>query len=898
MLAHVDNRITYSGNGSATEFAYQFKILDRTDIKVLLTDADGKEKLLTKDYYVDVEKNVVRYPGYAVGAEVPESERPPVLPIGWKLTIYREVPVTQETDLPDQYPFNQVEDIGDKLTMIAQQLTDVTSRSLKISVSKSADIDTTIPWENGKSFRISDDGKTLELTEDPARVLPLAQEAYAQAQAQAQSAAASAAAAAQSEDSAAASASEAGNSAQSASVSAASAVESAELTSGYKQEALTAKNAAAASATNAKASEANAKTSENNAEASKEAAQSAASNANNFATSASSSASEAKSYRDAANNYAANAKNYSENVNVFLPSVSSAGVLSWTNKAGLDNPASVNIKGAKGDKGDTGTAATIEVGTVTTGAAGSSASVVNRGDANHAILDFILPKGADGKGSVITVNGKEPDAGGNVNVANMTGASDLAAGKAGLVPAPAAGMQNKFLCADATWKDAGGLPVGHEFFTTNPNIPAGCIPLLGGEYSRTAYADLWAWVQTQEGYLIEESAWQAKAAVNGGNVPFYSKGDGTTTFRVPSLKCWVKGANGIEEVGSYLSAGLPILPDMSHTHERGTMNITGEITYITAEDGNISDSSYPTTGAFRWRNEAYTKMASLASGTGSRDLSFDASRSWTGATSSASLTRTTDIYGNSDTVQPKSIVGMWLVKAYGTVTNVGSTDVANIAQGLTELETRVVPIEKGGTGATTANDACNNLGLSWDYLHRYGENFVPNDTSNHGWNSLGVFSSYYTQTGKIKNQPTQYGQLLNIPADKGDESTQIWIEQSSGRIYFRGGDGVRALDDIPFKKVATTEDGDITSKISVTAGTVAHNGTIPLPSGYSRSQCKYAVWCHNMPDSNAGYGEATGGTSWHKVQVNQTTGVVYCRYQYDGSHQVDGTAGYLCIAVK
>lgn len=171
MLTHVDNRITYSGNGNATEFAYQFKILDRTDIKVLLTDADGKEKLLTKDYYVDVEKNVVRYPGYAVGAEVPESERPPVLPNGWKLTIYREVPVTQETDLPDQYPFNQVEDISDKLTMIAQQLTDVTGRSLKISVSKSAYIDTTIPWENGKSFRISDDGKTLELTEDPAKVI-------------------------------------------------------------------------------------------------------------------------------------------------------------------------------------------------------------------------------------------------------------------------------------------------------------------------------------------------------------------------------------------------------------------------------------------------------------------------------------------------------------------------------------------------------------------------------------------------------------------------------------------------------------------------------------------------------------------------------------------------------
>lgn len=175
MLAHVDNRITYSGNGNATEFAYQFKILDRTDIKVMLTDADGKEKLLTKDYYVDVEKSVVRYPGYAVGAEVPESERPAALPTGWKLTIYREVPVTQETDLPDQYPFNQVEAIGDKLTMIAQQLTDTTGRSLKIGVSMSTDIDTTIPWANGKSFRINDDGTKVELTEDPAKVLPTAQ---------------------------------------------------------------------------------------------------------------------------------------------------------------------------------------------------------------------------------------------------------------------------------------------------------------------------------------------------------------------------------------------------------------------------------------------------------------------------------------------------------------------------------------------------------------------------------------------------------------------------------------------------------------------------------------------------------------------------------------------------
>lgn len=199
-----------------------------------------------------------------------------------------------------------------------------------------------------------------------------------------------------------------------------------------------------------------------------------------------------------------------------------------------------------------------------------------------------------------------------------------------------------------------GLPVGFEYLSMNPNIPAGSLPLLGGVYSRTLYKDLWAWVQEQTGYLIEESAWQEKSAANEGNVPFYSKGDGSTTFRVPSLKCWVKGANGIEEVGSYLQAGLP--------------NITGKF------GGATKEGTHSASGAF---SITYQSGSGCAAGSGGGAIAwdFDASRS-------------NAIYGNSDTVQPKSIVGMWLVKAYGTVTNVGSTDVADIAQGLTELETR------------------------------------------------------------------------------------------------------------------------------------------------------------------------------------------------------------------
>ena len=84
MISSSENRVSYDGDGLAKEFAYQFKILEKSDIKVMLVKPDGSTQILNKDYYVDAEKSVVLYPGYAPGAEIPESERPPILPAGWR----------------------------------------------------------------------------------------------------------------------------------------------------------------------------------------------------------------------------------------------------------------------------------------------------------------------------------------------------------------------------------------------------------------------------------------------------------------------------------------------------------------------------------------------------------------------------------------------------------------------------------------------------------------------------------------------------------------------------------------------------------------------------------------------------------------------------------------------
>ena len=53
-------------------------------------------------------------------------------------------------------------------------------------------------------------------------------------------------------------------------------------------------------------------------------------------------------------------------------------------------------RGAQGIPGEPGAAATISVGSVSTGAAGTSASVVNVGTTSAAVLDFVIPRGDKG----------------------------------------------------------------------------------------------------------------------------------------------------------------------------------------------------------------------------------------------------------------------------------------------------------------------------------------------------------------------------------------------------------------------------------------------------------------------------------------------------------------------
>lgn len=131
------NQVVYQGDGVTTAFPFTFQIDNATDIKLLLLDSDGTETDITSDFFVDTGNNTVYYPGYAPGAAPALSDQPPKVQTGQKLVIYREIPITQEKNLGDKWPFELIELGLDKLTMILQQIYDWwDNRALKIPQGK------------------------------------------------------------------------------------------------------------------------------------------------------------------------------------------------------------------------------------------------------------------------------------------------------------------------------------------------------------------------------------------------------------------------------------------------------------------------------------------------------------------------------------------------------------------------------------------------------------------------------------------------------------------------------------------------------------------------------------------------------------------------------------------
>lgn len=106
----------YTGNGVTTAFPYTFRIFQKSDLVVQVVDLNENitELILDTDY-------IVTGAGGYNGGNVILSK---ALANGYQISISRELPVTQDTDLRNQGKFfaEVHEDAFDKLTMLIQQV--------------------------------------------------------------------------------------------------------------------------------------------------------------------------------------------------------------------------------------------------------------------------------------------------------------------------------------------------------------------------------------------------------------------------------------------------------------------------------------------------------------------------------------------------------------------------------------------------------------------------------------------------------------------------------------------------------------------------------------------------------------------------------------------------------
>ncbi|HDP9519106.1 TPA: phage tail protein, partial [Escherichia coli] len=106
----------YTGNGVTTTFPYTFRIFQKSDLVVQVIDLDENITVLV----LDTDYTVTGAGGYNGGNVILSK----ALANDYQISISRELPVTQETDLRNQGKFfaEVHEDAFDKLTMLIQQV--------------------------------------------------------------------------------------------------------------------------------------------------------------------------------------------------------------------------------------------------------------------------------------------------------------------------------------------------------------------------------------------------------------------------------------------------------------------------------------------------------------------------------------------------------------------------------------------------------------------------------------------------------------------------------------------------------------------------------------------------------------------------------------------------------
>lgn len=185
-----------------------------------------------------------------------------------------------------------------------------------------------------------------------------------------------------------------------------------------------------------------------------------------------------------------------------------------------------------------------------------------------------------------------------------------------------------------------------QWWPNRASIPAGYAPADGQLLSRATFPDAWAGIQAGNVPTVADGTWLSTPIQRGK----YTAGDGATSFRLPDYNGKSAGALGAvfmrgDGALSAGAAGSIQLDELkSHTHSTVWANVN-----ISSAAGSNGFYAYPTGGT-------------------------------TGAT------------GGSET-RPLNVTGCWIIKIFGSVTNPGSVDAAQLATDYAALAARPFSVQ-------------------------------------------------------------------------------------------------------------------------------------------------------------------------------------------------------------
>lgn len=203
------------------------------------------------------------------------------------------------------------------------------------------------------------------------------------------------------------------------------------------------------------------------------------------------------------------------------------------------------------------------------------------------------------------------------------------------------------------------FPLGLPVFVPFNFVPEGFVNgSLGTIVARSLYPGLYNEITQKYPHLmLTEAAWQEYATANEGCCPFYSSGDGSTTFRLPKILYYPRASEVASKYGTF------------ETDKQ--RNITGKTSVI--------PYTYDPSGAFSLEFQDPT------AGTGS---------GWQG--SYRHVLDASKVVGTEHTgteVQPKTIFGMYIIRAFDSVSNNENVDVQQVISAQTVTDGRVTALE-------------------------------------------------------------------------------------------------------------------------------------------------------------------------------------------------------------